>query len=189
MFIIYRIVNKVNKKSYVGFTTKTTEERWKEHLLSSKKGSMRALQCAIRKYGTESFSVEILEEGWDPKIGLVIREPHWISILKPEYNMTRGGEGVVGYVHTPEQNKLKSNRMKGKFNGGHIAYTEERRKEQSIRMMGHSVSEITRQRISEVKTGKTHSHGHTPEQNKSKSIRMTGKKRGHYRKWYCHDGI
>lgn len=61
---IYKITNKVNGKIYIGRTKKPIEKRLKEHCW----GAMRREQennyfrRAIRKYGKENFSVELLEQ-------------------------------------------------------------------------------------------------------------------------------
>ena len=46
------------------------------------------LYRAIRKYGKENFTIEILDEEYSNE-----KEIYWISKLKPEYNMTKGGDG------------------------------------------------------------------------------------------------
>jgi hypothetical protein len=43
----------------------------------------------MRKYGTENFHIEIIEETDSPNE----REIFWIETLNPDYNMTRGGDG------------------------------------------------------------------------------------------------
>lgn len=60
--IIYKIINKINLKSYIGLTTKTVEQRWAKHVRDSLGSARRsqALHLAIRKYGKENFYVEIL---------------------------------------------------------------------------------------------------------------------------------
>lgn len=83
--IIYLITNIVNGKKYIGRTKRGIEHRFRAHLHSSKQGSNTYFHKAIRKYGKENFKLEILEES--------DREEHWIEILKPEYNMTKGGDG------------------------------------------------------------------------------------------------
>lgn len=102
MFIIYQITNKTNGKRYIGKTVWPINRRLKKHFQMANAGAKTYLHRAIRKYGKENFSIEVLEEGWCPKIGVVIREPYWISVLTPEYNMTVGGEGVVGYTWSEE---------------------------------------------------------------------------------------
>jgi group I intron endonuclease len=140
MFAIYRAINSVNGKSYVGFTSKSSEKRWKVHRYLSLRGSKQHIHCALRKYGAENFKLEVLEEGWNPEIGKNIREPYWISALKPEYNMTDGGEGVTqGTKHTEEQNTLKSKRMKI------VCSKEEWKLAASIRMLGRQNRKGTKQ--------------------------------------------
>lgn len=115
VFVIYQVTNTINQKSYVGFTSKfPSDERWKEHQQTSRRAPKTHFHWAIRKYGAENFKLKVLEEGWDPKIGKDIRESYWISVLKPEYNMTEGGDGTLGYRFSKEQNENNSIRQRGK---------------------------------------------------------------------------
>lgn len=86
---------------YVGQTTKSTEERFNQHASNKKSYIGRA----IRKYGVENFSIEILEE-CDTCEQLNEREMFWIAALDRKhpngYNFSDGGEGNVGWSHTPE---------------------------------------------------------------------------------------
>ena len=59
---VYLIENKINHKVYVGKTYLTIQERWKEHIRESRKGTDRPLYRAIRKYGAESFSIVEIEQ-------------------------------------------------------------------------------------------------------------------------------
>lgn len=54
---IYKITNKINGKVYIGKTTKTVQERWKEHLRESRteRSENRPLYRAIRKYGVDGI--------------------------------------------------------------------------------------------------------------------------------------
>ena len=95
------------KPVYVGFTSKTSEMRWKEHCLAAARKSPYVFHRAIRKYGVDSFSVETIHTGSDLKHTLEVMEPHFIvehntHTSKGGYNMTMGGEGSVGFKHTPE---------------------------------------------------------------------------------------
>jgi group I intron endonuclease len=93
MSIIYCITNKVNGKKYVGQTITTLEKRWKDHLLDSKHLNYYFYK-AIRKYGSDCWELEILEETED----LAERERFWIKKLgtfnnsQIGYNCTSGGE-------------------------------------------------------------------------------------------------
>lgn len=89
MAFIYRINNTVNNKFYVGATTRTIEQRFKEHLGCAKKGQRGPLLAAIRKYGDTNFSVALLEEVPDADID--DSEKRHIHLLKPPYNIKEGG--------------------------------------------------------------------------------------------------
>jgi len=87
--IIYKIVNQVNGKFYVGKTTKSIEERFAKHRYNHSGGNTY-LYRSMRKYGFENFLIEVLEH---VNHDLDEREKFWIRALKPEYNMTEGGDG------------------------------------------------------------------------------------------------
>jgi group I intron endonuclease len=182
MYIIYQTTNTANKEIYVGFTTRNPVKRWREHLSSVRKGSRTYFHSAIRKYGAENFSTEVLEEGWDPEIGKNIREPYWISVLKPGYNGTKGGDGILGYKRTDDFKQKLSVRMLGKQYGKGYKHTDKFKQEQASRMTGkqyglghsHKHSEVQNRLHSEFMTGKQYALGYkyTKEQSLALSIRQ-----------------
>ena len=86
---IYLITNTINGKTYVGKTKLGIEERFKKHYYKHKTGQTY-LYNAMRKYGFDNFKIEAIES---EVLDLDIRECFWIDHLKPNYNMTSGGEG------------------------------------------------------------------------------------------------
>ena len=68
MAYIYRIINKVNGKFYIG-STKDISKRWYQHCfaLNNNTHYNTHLQNAWNKYGEENFEFEILEECDDNK--------------------------------------------------------------------------------------------------------------------------
>lgn len=89
--IIYCIENKINNKKYIGKTTKLVEVRYRQHCANSKSGKTY-LYKAMRKYGTENFSVSVVDVA-ESLSDLNSMEKYYITKLRPEYNMTAGGEG------------------------------------------------------------------------------------------------
>ena len=100
---IYKILNKINGKSYIGKTTKSLAHRWKGHLYDSKKQKTR-LYNAIKKHGADNFEMYYIEYVNGVSIDkLNEREIYWIAVLEPEYNMTKGGDG--GHIGTGQLGK------------------------------------------------------------------------------------
>jgi group I intron endonuclease len=84
---VYKIINIVNNKCYVGSSV-NLRKRCREHILRlrSNKHPNSYLQSSFNKYGEESFIFEYLEEVLDCKL-LLRREGHFITLLCPEYNL------------------------------------------------------------------------------------------------------
>lgn len=101
MGYIYKIINSINGKLYVGKTERTIEIRWKEHLRHTPNLADKfPLYRAMAKYGRENFTVQELE-CCDNSI-LDEREVYWIDKLKTYkngYNCTCGGDGGVKDYH------------------------------------------------------------------------------------------
>ena len=89
------LIRKEGKPKYVGLTTVSVLERWKKHLENSRNNSNFALHQALRKYGEQNFTIEVIEENNNSLLGE--REQYWIKYYKTHvsdggYNMTYGGE-------------------------------------------------------------------------------------------------
>ena len=63
---IYKITNKINGKIYIGQTVKSLKERFQKHCWgTTEKDSYHlnmAIKKAIRKYGKQNFTIELIEE-------------------------------------------------------------------------------------------------------------------------------
>lgn len=93
---IYKIVNDINNKIYIGKTTFSIERRWQEHSKDYKKLSQqhRPLYSAMQKYGIEHFHISLIEEC--NLLELDQRERYWIESYNSfinGYNATIGGDG------------------------------------------------------------------------------------------------
>jgi excinuclease UvrABC nuclease subunit len=87
---VYRLVNKINGKSYVGSSTSLSNKFSNYYYLSSLtlqvKGSI-VIYRALLKYGYKNFSLDILEY-CEPDV-LIKREQYYIKNLNPEYNIIK----------------------------------------------------------------------------------------------------
>lgn len=100
MGCLYRITSP-SGKSYIGISLKTAEERFLSHKSACIGGrSSGALYAAFRKYGVESFSIKtlVVASDWEYLCMLEISAITAFGTKAPHgYNVTSGGEGVVGY--------------------------------------------------------------------------------------------
>lgn len=95
---IYKITNKINNKVYVGQTSKSIEERFARHCSEARWANTKSMPIvfAIKKYGCEYFSVNLLEELSNKATQKEIdeREIYWVNALdtfSPKgYNLKAG---------------------------------------------------------------------------------------------------
>jgi len=60
--IVYKILNLLNDKVYIGITSKTLQERFTWHIRDCRRGVSKKLYSAMRELGEENFNIELLEE-------------------------------------------------------------------------------------------------------------------------------
>lgn len=94
MAIVYQATNRVNGKRYVGSTIRPLKVRKYRHHTDANNGATTAFHRAIRKYGKDAFDWVILSVH-ESAIGAAVQEIKVIAELKPEYNMTDGGDGPL----------------------------------------------------------------------------------------------
>ena len=134
MAYIYKIVNKINNKIYIGKTSSTVEERFKEHCNDSKKirCEKRPLYDAMNKYGIDKFYIEMIEQVPNDEIASQ-REMYWIKTLRTYigfqdcngYNATLGGDSggtsinkksVIGVINDLKTTSMKHKEIAQKWN-------------------------------------------------------------------------
>ena len=101
MFYIYKIINKINNKVYIGKTGRNIDVRWREHCSKASQGINTYLYNAIRKYGENNFIIEEIDKTENSnEINLL--EQKWITFYDSSnknkgYNLTKGGDGNLQY--------------------------------------------------------------------------------------------
>jgi len=108
---------------YVGYTSMSIERRWTMHRSHAKRGYKYILYRAMRKYGIQDFSIELIADYALPDDYVAnVCEPFWIRHLRTHknfggYNMTWGGElppSTKGRKHTPEHRARVADARRGK---------------------------------------------------------------------------
>lgn len=166
MGYIYLRTNKINGKKYVGLTTdlKTRQNSWKS---ISRHYAGKAIYNARKKYGIDGFDFKILKECEDEELDYW--EKYYIKELNTKvpygYNMTEGGDGCPGYIHSEKTKRKMSEKRKGENNGFYgkhhsedskIKISEAQKGKQSWNKGKHHLEE-TKRKISEAQKGKHHS--------------------------------
>ena len=120
-----------------------------QHRYESKKGSI-GLGAAIRKYGWENFSVEVIETCLIEQLGE--REIFWIATLKSRsphgYNLTDGGDGGNGNKGKPFSKEHKAKISAAKKGKKRKPFSKEHKTKISAKLKGIKRSPETRARMS-----------------------------------------
>lgn len=123
MWCIYRIINRINGKTYIG------QHKYKS-VNDNYFGSGKALRLSMRKYGHENFEKEILVSKIPDRYHADIAEKKYIQLErkrgKGEYNILDGGEGFTGHHNKTTCEKISrslygNQRAKGKNLGNQNA--------------------------------------------------------------------
>lgn len=166
--------NKINEKMYIGITSRRPEVRWGNNGSQYTSTRNPCFYNAIKKYGWDNFEHIILfenltEQEAKSKERELIAEYHTCVYddNKMGYNMTFGGEGLLGHVASEEtRRKMSECRLgeKNAFYGKH--HTKESKKKLSDALKGKMVgennpfygqthSEETKQKLSEYASART----------------------------------
>lgn len=100
---IYKIINLINNKLYIGKThIPNIHQRFQQHIFDAKKPHRehKPLYDAVNKYGAENFKIKLIETVESDKIACE-RENYWIIHFRTYigfadyngYNATLGGDG------------------------------------------------------------------------------------------------
>ena len=115
---IYKVTNNINNKIYVGITNQGYKVRFYKHCSDSIRGSNFPLHLALRKYGIDNFTTEVIET-CDTIDLLKEREIHWIKTLQSQskeigYNVTNGGDGAFGRPVSEETRQIMREKATGR---------------------------------------------------------------------------
>lgn len=110
---IYRWVNNINGKSYIGSSnslTKRFNDYYSPIRISLARGGVSLIYRSILKHGHCNFSLEILEyldlsniiDKYQKRKVILEREQYYLDLLKPEYNILKIAGSRLGIKLTPE---------------------------------------------------------------------------------------
>lgn len=162
--IVYKAINLINNKPYIGQTTTSIEQRKAEHLRRSSNGSRGYFHSAIRKHGKDNFKWEVLMTC--PNLySLNEAEVFFIKYydsMDNGYNLTSGGLNCtvseetrikIGNFH---RNKVVSQETRDKISKAKLGRkcSEATKKKISISRLGAKLSEEHKKKIGDFNRGK-----------------------------------
>ena len=143
MALIYLATNLVNGKRYVGVTRTSLAQRLYKHVWNATSSARSAKHSlfgkAIRKYGKNAFRFAVLRDALSYDEALQ-QERQLITDLTPEYNLAAGGQGPQGTKWTADRHV----HMKMALS---LAWTDERKRAQSARFKGKTISASARKKM------------------------------------------
>lgn len=192
--VVYRLVNRINGKSYIG-RTMDIKKRMCEHRAVVRKATGKTLERPIVKafleFGIDAFDFEILYESEpfeDKKLldhHLDEKEIFYIekyNTVEEGYNLTKGGKGAFGLGErmskewTEERRKQYSERMKGENNPN---FGKKFIGIKRPKLLGRKFSEERKKKISEALKGKGHAQKDETKRKISETMRGVPKSEEH----------
>lgn len=98
-WLIYKHTSMRSHKSYIGLTCTGMENRWIQHLRNARNGSNLHFHRAIRLYGEDNWTHEIIADQIDTLEEANTLEQYYIKkfdTFENGYNLTEGGDGNSG---------------------------------------------------------------------------------------------
>lgn len=151
MYVVYRHTCLKTNKSYVGFTKRSINQRWIEHVKNARRDVKYKLNAALRKHGTWCWKHDILER-CDSFDEALLAERRWINTFdtyRCGYNMTLGGDGVCVTQRSLKHRQNLSLAAKRR--------TQEEKDRWRAVNVGRKHSKKTRDSWSKQRTGRKHS--------------------------------
>ena len=154
MIDIYKHTSKTSNKSYIGVATYGMESRWNNHIKLSKSGGYH-FHKAIKKYGEEDFTHEILHQAESMTEALSIEQYYiaWYNTFESGYNQTKGGQGILGKKHSERTKQKIRNARKNQV----IKHSNETKKKIGQGNKGKVISRTQRNHHSKIMSGRTKS--------------------------------
>ena len=158
---IYKIESITNPDRYYIGSSVNIHKRWLTHKLDLKNNKHHSIfmQHHYNKYGEEDIIYTIIEEC--NKENLLNREQYYIDILSPAFNICKIAGNCLGKKHTDHSKHMMSISRIGKpaWNRGLksdiVPWNKGKKmaETQRLSLIGHVVSEETKEKIRQSKTG------------------------------------
>ena len=159
---LYSIKNLLSGKQYVG-KANDPDHRWKEHLACARLNPILVIDYAIRKYGAENFTFEVIGEFESEELAYLYEsfeiQNRFSLVSQFGYNVSAGGRGgKAGFLLSEEVRKRISEKRKG------MKFTDQHRANLSKAFTGRKHSAETRLKMSQSRQGSKNSQSKLSEE-------------------------
>jgi group I intron endonuclease len=168
--IIYKIINSINDKVYIGISSKDTKTRFDWHIRDCKRGVRKKLYSAMRELGIDNFSIILLEECNDKNL-MREKEEFYISYFdayNSGYNASSKSGGVKN--HSLETKKKMSEIATGRI----VSAETKSKKSDSMKKYWNSLSDDRKKELAKKVEGRYKGIKRSDEFRKKCAERMTG---------------
>ena len=198
---VYIHINEINKKKYIGITSQNPKDRWGKN--GNEYSDRYSFGKAIKKYGWDNFKHIVLytsfsedDAKWKEKLLIKL----FNCKIPNGYNMTDGGDGVIGIEWTDERKEQHSKLMKEIMNNPNmkqkvsIAQTGKKLSKETIekmsnRMRGVKRSDEFKQKMKTARLGYKHSEETKKKISETKRNRPLSDKQKEHLKLMSHNNI
>lgn len=145
---LYKLDFELSGKSYIGITINSARDRFGKHRWAFMHNKQSALYHAWRKYGEPTFKILAIVENkllHETEIKAIAT---YKTLAPYGYNVTRGGEGTLGWVPTEEWRRKRITALTGR------SLSLETRAKISTAHLGKSLSREHRAKIGRASQGR-----------------------------------
>ena len=173
---IYKIINTVSGKQYVGSAVNLKERKWKHwSALKGGKHDNSYLQRAWNKYSENAFEFRIV--GKCRPEDLIRLEQEVMDHLKPEYNLSPTAGSQLGFKHTEETRRKISEAVTGRVVSAETKHKMSEALMGNTNSLGHVTTEETRKKLSKANMGNTNSLGCVPSTETRRKLSVARRRR------------
>ena len=135
--IVYKIVNTINDKVYIGISSKDSKTRFSWHIRDCKRGVRKKLYSAMRELGVENFLIEVLEHCQN-KEEIKLKEEYYIKFYNCYENGYNASPKSGGVKHHSLETKQK---MSAKAQGRIIPEEGKKKRSDALKKFWQTKSE------------------------------------------------
>jgi group I intron endonuclease len=175
MHSIYIVTNLITAKQYVGLT-KNLKVRWGQHRRMN--GTAKYLHASIKTHGIENFVFTHIADAFDLESAQIIERlliAERNTKIPHGYNLTDGGEGIIGFVFSEESKQKMRDSAKGQTRSAESNMKRAMSLKNNKNSLGKLRSPETKAKMKIAQTGRKHTEEAKAKMKAAKAIQKAKK--------------